>query len=239
MFNVRGEQNGRRNVPFRPMLDPLTGLGFLAGVLVLWSRRREPGPRFLLAALVVALLPSLLAVEGPHAVRAIGAAPYACLIAAVGWRALVSGLVERRASAVLAAVALGALALNVWTYFAVGRNDERVWGAFYTVETQVGTFVRDLARREGPQAAAKVYLSRDTMASSVTEFLIHGLTVNTYDGGLSAPPTTDSVFVVSRDGERERVFALAAERGLGTPLLAGAGPPLPDQRPAYTLYRLP
>ena len=242
MFNVRGEHNGRRNVPLRPMLDPVTGLGFLAGLLALWRARGDYRARFLLAALAVGVLPSAVAVEGPHALRAIGAAPFACIAAAVGWRDLAdrAGWTGTRALGAGAALAAAALAWNAWTYFVVAPRDERVWGAFYTVETQVGTFVRDLARREGPAATERVYVSRETAESSVTELLVHGLTVQTFDdSGFSRPPAPGSLFVASRDGDRERVFTLAAQQALATPALAGAGPPLPDGRPAYTLYRLP
>lgn len=243
MFNVRGEHNGRRNVPLRPMLDPITGLGFLAGLMALWRARADHGARFLLGALVLGLLPSALAVEGPHALRAIGAAAFACIAAAVGWQDLADRVGRRaggRAAGALVALTMGALAFNAWTYFVVAPNDERVWGSFYPVETQVGTFVRDLAQREGPPAAGRVYLSRETAESSVTRFLVHGLSVNTFDTEVSRPPTPDSLFVVAREADRERVFALAAERALGPPELAGVGPLLPDgRRAAFTLYRLP
>jgi 4-amino-4-deoxy-L-arabinose transferase-like glycosyltransferase len=243
MFNVRGDRNGRRNVPLRPMLDPITGLGFLAGLMALWRARSGSAARFLFGALVLGALPSALAVEGPHSLRAIGAAPYACIVAAIGWRGLASRAgrwTGGRDAAVLVAVALGALAFNAWTYFVVAPNDERVWRSFFPVETQVGNFVRDLARRDGPSAAERVYLSRETAASSVTEFLVHGLSVNTFDTGFSKPPMPDSLFVVAWDADRERVFALAAERAQGPPQPAGSGPLLPDgSGPAFTLYRLP
>jgi 4-amino-4-deoxy-L-arabinose transferase-like glycosyltransferase len=239
MFNVRGESNGRRNVPLRPMLDPVTGLGFVVGLLASWRARGDPAARFLLGALALALLPSALAIEGPHSVRAIGAIAFACMIAAVGWNVLVDGLAPRARAGAMAGVAAVSLALNAWTYFTVGARDERVWRAFYAVETAVGAFVRDLAEREGPSAVAAVHLSPGMAADSVVEFLVHGLPVKLHEDVLAVRPAPDAVFVVARDDERERLFDIAAERGLGTPELAGLGPPLPDQRPAFSLYRLP
>jgi hypothetical protein len=99
MFNVRGDSNGRHAAPNRPMLDFVTGLGFLVGVAASLRRRRDWRSQFLLAALAIGLLPSLLAVDNPHAMRSIDALPIACIIAAVGlaqiWRvALMS--IERR-----------------------------------------------------------------------------------------------------------------------------------------------
>ena len=240
MFNVRGDFNGRRNVPLRPMLDPVTGLGFVLGLLVLWRARADGRARFLAAALALGFAPSALAVEGPHALRAIGAAPFACVIAALGWHDLARRTPGARTAVALAGVAGCALAFNAWSYFVVAPRDERVWGAAYAVETKVGTFVRDRAREGGPPAAGRVYLARETAASSVVEFLTHGLPVGTFDSAFSTPPAPDALFVVTRESDREKLFALAAEHARGTPELAGSGPLLPDgQRPSFTLYSLP
>jgi 4-amino-4-deoxy-L-arabinose transferase-like glycosyltransferase len=99
MFNVRGDSNGRHAAPNRPMLDFVTGLGFLVGVAALLRRRRDWPSQFLLAALAIGLLPSLLAVDNPHAMRSIDALPIACIIAAVGlaqiWRVFLMSI-ERR-----------------------------------------------------------------------------------------------------------------------------------------------
>jgi hypothetical protein len=238
MFNVRGDFNGRRNVPLRPMLDPVTGLGFLLGLFALWRARADGRARFLAAALVLALAPSALAVEGPHSLRAIGGAAFACVIAAMGWHDLarrVPALSPARTAMV--AVAVCALAFNAWTYFVVAPRDERVWGAAYAVETKVGTFVRDRSHGVGP--AGPIYLPRETAAHSVVEFLTWRLPVGTFGATFSSPPGPDSLFVVARETDRERLFALAADRARA-PEIAGLGPPLPDgSRPSFTLYRLP
>ncbi len=239
MFNVQGDSQGRRNIPLRPMLDPITGLGFLVGLLVLFRQRRDPRALFLLAALAIGLLPSALAIEGPHALRAIGGVAWACLIAAIGWTELAERLPAMQRVGLLTAAAVAALAVNAWSYFAIAAHDERVWGSFYTVETKVGSFVRDRATSEGSDAAARIHLSPAMAENWVIKFLAYGLPVRTFDAALTAPLPPDALFVVAHDADRERVFAIAAERALAPPEIAGSGPLLPDRRtPSFTLYRL-
>ncbi len=85
MFTVEGDANGRHHAPQRPMLDILSGLGLLLGLAALLRRLGDWRSRFLLGALAIGLLPSLLAVDSPHGMRGFGALAPACLIAALGW----------------------------------------------------------------------------------------------------------------------------------------------------------
>jgi 4-amino-4-deoxy-L-arabinose transferase-like glycosyltransferase len=239
MFNVQGDSQGRRNVPLRPMLDPVTGIGFLVGLLALFRRRRDPRALFLLAALALGLVPSALAIEGPHALRAVGGVAWACVIAAIGWIELAARTPAAHRASLLTAAAVAALALNAWTYFKVAAHDERVWGSFYTVETKVGSFVRDRAAREGRDATARIHLSQQMADNWVIRFLAYGLPVRTFEAARVGPLPAEALFVVAHEADRERVFRIAAERSLAPPELAGIGPLLPDRRtPSFTLYRL-
>lgn len=97
MFNVKGDQNWRHNLPSQPEIESWTGLFFLIGIAVLlfqifyWLYQKIKNKKrsddfvvatLLLAWLVVMLLPGILSYEGlPHALRTIGALPAAILIA--------------------------------------------------------------------------------------------------------------------------------------------------------------
>lgn len=97
MFNVKGDQNWRHNLPSQPELQSYLGMFFLIGTAfllfgffyLLFQRfvRKKRDDEFpiivlLFVWLLAMLLPGLLAYEGlPHAIRTIGALPASILIA--------------------------------------------------------------------------------------------------------------------------------------------------------------
>ena len=90
MFNWRGDTVWVNTVPGQPALDWISGALFLLGVgwcLYGIVRDREPVAAYLLLALVVLLLPSVLSLgfpaENPSVVRAGGATPIVSLMVAV------------------------------------------------------------------------------------------------------------------------------------------------------------
>jgi 4-amino-4-deoxy-L-arabinose transferase-like glycosyltransferase len=91
---VHGETYPRHNLPGRPLLDPIQTALFLVGLgLVLWRARHTSRAKALLFVpiwLLITLLPSALADGAPSFTRALGAAPPAALLAALGgehlWR---------------------------------------------------------------------------------------------------------------------------------------------------------
>jgi 4-amino-4-deoxy-L-arabinose transferase-like glycosyltransferase len=237
MFNVRGDANGRHHAPGQPLLDRVTGLGFLAGFAVLLARRRAGPSRFLLGALALTLLPSVLAVDGPHAMRSIGAAPYACLIAAIGWLEIARLTSWPRACA-LAALGL-AVVLNVRTYFFEMAVDSRVFASSYPVQTQVGAFLRRLFEERGAEAVAQTYVSARVADNAVFAFLTHGTSPGTFEGvTLSRPPRPGALFILSGRAREEEEQALAPYLGRA-PTPEAFGPPFPGGAdPSFLVYRL-
>jgi Dolichyl-phosphate-mannose-protein mannosyltransferase len=186
MFNWRGDSNGRHHAPDRPLLDAATGLGFLAGLALLIRHRRRPEYRFLSGALVLVVLPGVLAVDGPHAGRTIGAVAFACLVAGIGWIEI-----QRRTAlprALLIAPVMAAGALNSWTYFVTMPVDPRVWGAFYAVETQMGVFVRRLAEGRGATRLPDVLVPGGVARTEVFRYLADGISVETFEEGEQPRP---------------------------------------------------
>lgn len=182
MFHVYGDSNGRHHAPDRPLLDPVMGMGMLAGIAVALMSWRNWRNRFLLMALIITLLPSLLAVEGPHAMRGFGAVPWACTIAALGWVQAISHLQKQFRRGWVQCVALSgvivlALLLNAWTYFGIMAVDPRVWQAFYPVHTQIGTYLRDITDQQGRQGLAHVYVPAELADNPVFLYLTDGLPV--------------------------------------------------------------
>jgi 4-amino-4-deoxy-L-arabinose transferase-like glycosyltransferase len=134
MFHVRGDTNGRHNIPGAPMLDPVSGVLFLLGLFVVCRPSRAgPATALLLGWLVAMLLPNLLSVEGvPHGLRSSGTLPALALLEGIGLAWLhdraAHHLRERAAIAGAAAIALITL-VGAWTchrYFVVWGNDPGV-----------------------------------------------------------------------------------------------------------------
>ena len=106
LFFVRGDRIPRHNIPHRPLYDPLAGAFFLVGVLLslgrVWSEKRttqvgdqsireqgfggEGSGAYALALIWtgVMLIPTILAEDCPHFLRAVGVLPVAALFPALG-----------------------------------------------------------------------------------------------------------------------------------------------------------
>jgi len=85
MFFVRGDRIWRHNVPWRPVFDPLLGAAFVLGLLVALRRvRRDAAAGFVLVWTGVMVLPTLLAEDAPHFLRAVGVLPVVALLPALG-----------------------------------------------------------------------------------------------------------------------------------------------------------
>ena len=85
MFFVRGDRIWRHNVPWRPVFDPVLGAAFVLGFVIgLRRARREPAAGFVLIWTAVMSLPTLLAEDAPHFLRAVGVLPMVVLLPALG-----------------------------------------------------------------------------------------------------------------------------------------------------------
>jgi 4-amino-4-deoxy-L-arabinose transferase-like glycosyltransferase len=250
MFNVQGDINGRHHAPFRPLLDYVMGIGFLAGAAALLRRLGDWRSLFVFAALGLGLAPSALAVDAPHAMRSLDACAFACIVAAVGWWELNRLLGEphrltgsptpplHRSPLLPTCCFLIAMGLNASIYFVLMPPDREVWQVFYPVQSQIGAYVRQVAESEGQNALEQVFVTADLSDDPVYTFLIHGLRVQSFAGtNTSGVVQPGARFVVGgyfyeRDGA-----ALAPLIG-PNPQPAMLGPAFPDgSGPSFAVYR--
>jgi len=160
MFNLRGGTYARDNLPGWPMLDPVTGLLFLAGLLVA-LRRADRQRRLVVTWYAVCVLGGVLSLsrEGPpYVYRVANLGPWACLVAAAGAVAAWDRLRPRVSGPVAVLGALGGLgvagALNFWILFVRGPACPDFGPAFGTTETQLGLW---LARHPDERPAYVLY----------------------------------------------------------------------------------
>jgi 4-amino-4-deoxy-L-arabinose transferase-like glycosyltransferase len=166
MFNLRGGTYARDNLPGWPMLDPMTGLLFLAGLAVALGRddRRR---RVVITWYAICVLGGVLSQSRdgpPYVYRVANLAPWACLIAAVGAVAAWDHLRPRVSGSVApfgAAAVLGAAAaFNFWILFVRGPSCPDFSLAFGTAETQLGLW---LARHPADRPTYVLYDAMRTL----------------------------------------------------------------------------
>ena len=254
MFHVRGDANWRHNLSGAPLLDPLTGILFLAGLLMALGMlrgravipiERPRGAGGLLLAWVPAMLvPNVLSVEGvPHALRSAGTLPAIMLLAGFGtvlaWDTLDRWAGARPAQALVLAAALALTGWTAYRYFVVWGGSPEVFAA------HDGAFRAAAARLGAAPAGA-----RRLLVANGTGFLVYGrpAEVQAYLFELrDAPPevlgpkdagqlvlhgATAFVALVQRD---DRVLEVIRTLNPGAPVeeLAGAG--LAPESPVYRI----
>lgn len=85
LFTVRGDRILRHNVSLRPLYDPLSAVFFLVGVAVCLGKAKQGGAHALtLIWTGVMLVPTILAEDCPHFLRAVGVLPVAAFFPALG-----------------------------------------------------------------------------------------------------------------------------------------------------------
>jgi DNA-binding beta-propeller fold protein YncE/4-amino-4-deoxy-L-arabinose transferase-like glycosyltransferase len=152
MFNYKGDNNGRHNLPGAPTLDRLSAILFALG-LGLAVARRDRLSIFFLCLLVMGLMGGILTLdfEAPQSLRSIGALPGVIYFVALSLDALwlelrwAARITRPRYSLGLVIVVLGGIAFsNGFTYFGPQAHDPRVWMDFSTAETLVGKRMAEL-----------------------------------------------------------------------------------------------
>jgi 4-amino-4-deoxy-L-arabinose transferase-like glycosyltransferase len=262
-FDVSGDRNGRHHLPGAPFLDPLSGLGFLAGLGVALARPDSRAHRFLLLWLIAGLLPGILTVDAPSALRTVEAAPAVYALAALGavhlWTAGSRGPMTAWRLAAAAAVSM-CIAWNAWTYFVRMYDSPAVWRRFAPIATHLGKRLRAL-RLEGalpPRITLlvpKAFLDDPDNRFVLEFYWPDGLTFRTSDGELASREPPEALLVpnlrdlwalvaaVEPRYARDAAAAVTAQRdwearalALGSwPVLVG--PPFPaSDRPTYWLY---
>ena len=177
MFFVRGDTIARHNLPGRPVFDPLMAGAMILGTILagINARRRDTGSALALIWVGLMLVPTWLAEDAPHFLRAVGILPVLAVLPALGLDRIRSWLRRsghRRWSPVaLGGVILISLGMTSWDYFVryPARSD-----TFYGFETAAARLSADIntflgagwggagmvAPSAGPEGDRRVYLDR-------------------------------------------------------------------------------
>jgi len=156
MFHFEGDPNGRHNIPGEPMLDTLSGLLMLAGLVVVAFRWRNAAMFALPFWVVIMIIPGTLSIpwESPQSLRSIAVIPavIALITLAVGgiWQSgralklpIARYIAPIAASALLVVIAYA----NIEAYFGEQANHPAVYSAFSTSDTLMARDSSDQIRR--------------------------------------------------------------------------------------------
>jgi 4-amino-4-deoxy-L-arabinose transferase-like glycosyltransferase len=164
MFNFRGDENPRHNIPEAPLLIPAEGALLALGLGLAIARGIRWPQGTWLAWFAVMLLPAVLTIEAPQAHRAVGAIPAVYLLIGEGLQALftLSTAGARRARAVIVAALLLAASLagafqDVWRYFRVQVVHPLAWSEFQAAYHTIARFVKPFAGRDEIRMSSLYY----------------------------------------------------------------------------------
>lgn len=152
MFNVRGDGNGRHNIPGEPMLDPLTGAMAVLGLGFSISRIWRPANLLMVMMFCALLMAGILSVdfEAPQAYRSNGVMPsiiyFACIpfiLLALSTEVVPLNSTSRRIlPAVAVILGVGALGYiswnNLYSFFVRQREAADSWQVGAVAETFAG-----------------------------------------------------------------------------------------------------
>jgi hypothetical protein len=166
MFTFQGDPLWLYNIPGRPLLDPVTGALFYAGILVCLWHWRDPRHAFLLLWLIVGASPALATGPDATVLRSIAAQPAAFIVAALALATILRFLSER-GGGWGRAVGIGSVAVlmagvglrTVHDYFHIWGEHRDVRVAYHHALVQEARYL-DAQPEGGTVALSSIYPGR-------------------------------------------------------------------------------
>lgn len=155
MFNVYGDENPRHNLKGVPMLDFFTGFMALMGFGFVLFRLRDPVYFIFVSYFAVFMLPGLLTIEAPQALRTITVIPAVLFFAAVYLKQLIENNNIKQVISILIIflILFAVCAENIYTYFGPQAHDKSCRELFSTTEYEAAKYLSGL----GPNWRGIVY----------------------------------------------------------------------------------
>ncbi len=156
MFHFEGDPNGRHNIPGAPMLDLLSGLLMLVGLVVALSRWRNVAYLVLPVWILVMIMPGALTIpwEAPQSLRTITVIPAVVTLITLGvafiWRlgkSVSLPAVRVGTAVVIVSLLAGIGYANVSAYFGEQANNPEVYAAYSTDDTLIARDMSEQAAR--------------------------------------------------------------------------------------------
>lgn len=222
MFVWKGDGGVIRNVPGRPIFDPLAGVPFIAGLFLflaaLLSPRSAPPDRrraALLAAWIgLALALSLFSDDAPNFGRVLVAFPAVMILPAWGaagvWERLSNPAVQRVCGAAIAAVVVGSGILVYHDYFITFANLPGLYYSFDGDKAEIANWINANADTH------RIFLAPLFYQQGTISLLTHATRYKSFDSRdtvvLPANSGQDAIFAFPEEQEK-RVQTMATRLG--------------------------
>ena len=192
MFNHTGDGNPRHNFHDQPMLDFITGIFFMLGILYSLYHWRKPRYFLLLALFAAFLQAGLLSTESPQAYRTIVEIPVVLVFAMIALQKVFSRAYDQYGKSFMPALTISACLMmaviavnNYLLYFDKWASNPGSWAEFSTDEYMMGKYVHDL----GPDWIAIV--DPDKAESYTFKFMVYPYNNYTVFNPSDSIPITD------------------------------------------------
>lgn len=211
MFFVVGDSGVLRNLPYRPVFDPLVGALFVVGVSV-WlaelilpktSRINRLRAIFLAVWLGLALALSLVSDDAPNNGRILIGLPVVMVLPAWGicaiWERLRAPIARRAATLALSAIVVISAALVARDVFIVWANDPRTYYAFDVDKVELSQWINQNAR------AQHLYLAPVVYQVGTVSLLTRNAPLKSFD-------SRDTIVLPSRAAGKDALFVFPPEQ---------------------------
>lgn len=171
MFHWIGDANGRHNLPPFPMLDPITGVLLLFGVLWVLVHLTDWRSMIIAVWCVMGLSGGIFSVdfEAPQAARTLSLTPALAILAAIPVAILLEFRWMKKVRWLQWLFIVGLFgcigAYNVYTFFWKQRFDMASWTSYAPRETRIGEIIRD------ERSTASIYAPAELRSGSTQDFL--------------------------------------------------------------------
>lgn len=201
LFFIRGDFNPRHNIPLQPVYDPLMGAAFVVGLgIVLRRARRDPASGLIAIWLGTMLLPTILAEDAPHMLRAVGILPVLLLFPSLGLRALWDEMARRGWGRVAPALVAGLLILSGSAGMVRYTRHLRSEAAYYQFESGATELAAQINRHLGSGWPGHGLVAKDSDVTSERIVWLDPRLWRDWESIRYLTPESEGLYILPDDG---------------------------------------